>query len=713
MVGGSWIGNAQRRSRLYASAATVMSERRDPNTWATNCGRELAELIELAPRHSEGIWNAIRLHVKQFQARWLSHALQKDEPEAILQILLSIQGPDLISAVLDDLEAADLRSDEMEHAVFTGAEWEALPARRQFVLIRQKLRALGDELFDASKLPSADEDQEGESDSGDLAELGSIGSVGRSMAKASKLRQTYDELFSKMQSLRKAISSDPDIEQVTSPIEHVTMGSLQKVLMDGEVLVTVFPRLRVTESGSEPETSHMLVIPKSGQARIVDCPPPGAGVPGASAMVDDIERFGMEMEGMRGVRYTQSADGARASEVMDPREPDNDQTIDRRSASFWHGFDDLISTLIWEPLQQDGILRQVRRVTFTTVDLFHILPLRSVSAHEVKNGLEVRHANSLPIFVISRHLHAGGAGPRIEDSDVYRPATQIPHAMAIGLASDQFQSSDIPLAKKEMKIAHRLWSERRQGEQGLQVFQGNTIPLAQPQRVAQFDLCHIACHGSVPDNRPTLHMEGDFTEKDIVRPLGAKSWLLTSCVVGRGYDRLIDGVPQGIVSAALRTGTHTVVAFLTPVPDEIGLLTGLTITAAMTRPSDPLPLGLAADHARRVLDPTHPEEDPELMRLVAEALAADRAEHYAKQLAGGVALAALEKDIQEMERRWTDFRGLAEELATREASPSSAELTPILARHIHPRLPAETPEDRLRLGVLQHALVVFEGYPQG
>ncbi|SPH23931.1 hypothetical protein DEA8626_03008 [Defluviimonas aquaemixtae] len=66
-----------------------------------------------------------------------------------------------------------------------------------------------------------------------------------------------------------------------------------------------------------------------------------------------------------------------------------------------------------------------------------------------------------------------------------------------------------------------------------------------------------------------------------------------------------------------------------------------------------------------------------------------------------------------MDHRWTDFHGLAEELTTREASPSAAELTPILARHIHPRIPAETPEDRLRLDVLQHALVVFEGYPHG
>ncbi|MEM1151654.1 MAG: hypothetical protein AAGI03_14040, partial [Pseudomonadota bacterium] len=711
MAGGSWIGNAQRRSRLYASAATVMSQRGDPNAWARNSALELSELIELAPRHSEGTWNAIRLHVKQFQARWLSYALQNDEPEIVLQILLSIQGPDLISAVLDDLEAADLHGEEMEDVAFTGAEWDALPPRPQFVLIRRKLRQLADELFDTPDLPSADEDQEGGFDLEDFAEPGSIGSVGRSVAKASKLQQTYDELFFKMQSLRKAISRDPEIEEVAGPIDHVTVGSLQKVLLDGEILVTVFPRLPVTESDLELETSHMLVIPKSGPARIVHCPPPGAGVPGASKMVADFERFDTGMEKMRGVRHRQSADGTLASEVMDPWEPDHDETIDRRSASFWHEFDDLISTLIWEPLQQSGILRQVRRVTFTTVDLFHILPLRSVSAHEVKNGLEVRHANSLPIFVISRRLLTGGAGPRIEDSDTSRPAPQIPPAMAIGLASYEFQSSDIPLAKQEMKIAYRLWSERGKGEQGLQAFQGNTIPLAQPQGVAQFDFCHIACHGSVSYGRPTLHMEGDFTERDIVRPPGAKSWLLTSCVVGRGYDRLIDGVPQGIVSAALRARAHTVVAFLSPVPDEIGMLTGLTITAQVSHRGTPL--GAAADHAQRVLDPTHPEEDPELMRLVAEALAAHRAEDFARELADGGTPASLKADVDDLYHWWTDFAGLAEALAGIEDPPSTAELTPILARHIHPRIPAETPEDRLRLGVLQHALVVFEGYPQG
>ena len=715
MAGGSWIGNAQRRSRLYASAATVMSQRRDPDNWARKCARELSELIELAPRHFNGIWDAIRLHVKQFQSRWLSYALQEGQPVTVLQILLSIQGPDLISAVLDDFEAADLPGDEAEGVTFSGAEWDALPPRRQFVLIRRKLRHLAEELFDTSELPGAGEDQEVESDFEDLAEVGSIGSVGGSIEKASKLQQTYDAFFSKMQSIRNAISSDPEIEKVVSPIDHVTVASLQKVLLDGEVLVTVFPRLPVTKSDLELETSHMLVIPKSGQARIVNCPPPGGGVPSASAIVDYFERFDTEMEGMRGGRHPRSADGAIASEVMDPREPDHDQTIDRRPASFWHEFDDLISTMIWEPLQQIGILRQARRVTFTTVDLFHILPLRSVSAYDVKNGLEVRHANSLPIFVISRRLLAGGATPRIEDSDVSRLAPQLRPAMAIGLASDQFQD-DIPFAKREMAITHQLWSERKKSEQGLHIFQGNTIPLAKPRQVERFDFCHVACHGSVGKSsppRPTLYMEGDFTEKDIVRPPGAKSWLLTSCVVGRGYDRLIDGVPQGIVSAALRTGAHTVVAFLSPVPDEIGLLTGLTITAAMVRPRDPLPLGLAADHARRVLDPIHPEDDPELMRLVAEALATQRAEDYANALAGGCPPTELGKDVAEVDRRWTDFHGLAEELAAREASPSAAELAPILARHIHPQIPAETPEDRLRLGVLQHALVVFEGYPQG
>lgn len=329
-----------------------------PDQSLIDLGRRVAQMqFQFHTAAADAEWcfdgQSVRIDLIWMAVGELSHCstVQQEREQTVLQILLSIQGPDLISAALDDLEAADLGIDEKEEVDLAGAEWEALPPKRQFVLIRRKLRHLAEELFDASALPNADEDQEGGAEFEDLAGSGAIGSFGRSIAKASKLEQTYDELFSKMQSLRNIISSDPEIEEVASPIDHVSLGSLQKILTEGEVLVTVFPRLPVTESDSEPETSHMLVIPKSGKARIVDCPPPGAGVPGASAMVDGFDRFCKEMERVRGVRHGPNAEGPLALEGIDPREPVQDLPIDGEFASFWHEFDDLISTMIWEPLR--------------------------------------------------------------------------------------------------------------------------------------------------------------------------------------------------------------------------------------------------------------------------------------------------------------------------------------------------------------------------
>jgi len=277
--------------------------------------------------------------------------------------------------------------------------------------------------------------------------------------------------------------------------------------------------------------------------------------------------------------------------------------------------------------------------------------------------------------------------------------------------SDDKSSSDIPQTRVEIAASQLLWERARNGA----VIRASRVPFAEAEGPV-VRLAHTACHGdvdtSVTPPLPVLGLGGGVTERDLVGRPVVEGWMFMSCVVGQNFDDLIEGTPVGLVNGALRNGAQTVVAFISPVPDEIGMLTGLTITAQVSHRGTPL--GAAADHARRVLDPTHPEDDPELMRLVAEALAAHRAEDFAGQLAkDGGTPARLEEDVAEMHLLWTDFAGLTESLAGLNAPASAAELTPILARHIHPRIPAETPEDRLRLGVLQHALVVFEGYPQG
>ncbi|WP_146188875.1 hypothetical protein [Albidovulum aquaemixtae] len=511
-------------------------------------------------------------------------------------------------------------------------------------------------------------------------------------AKVAAARKRYE-------ALKAAAAEVPGYEILADPVKQITVERLQSGLGAEELLVLVLPHEDPdAEAAEKVTTSHLWVLGKTGAPRLVHAPTPSEDVPGVADLAALFRRAGASLSVARGgVRKSPDRPGA------DKPEPLPEAML----GTAWSEIERGMRQLIWTPLEASGALEGVSQVTVCTMGAFHNLPVASGAPE----GLTVRSAGALPIFALSRGLYAGpGNEASDEASAPTRPAAAVEAPVALLYDDDVKASSDIPQTGVEIAASQWLWERARDGA----VIRASGVPFAEAEGPV-VRLAHAACHGTVDGSvtppLPILKLGSGVTERDLVRRPVVEGWMFMACVVGQNFDDLIEGTPVGLVNGALRNGAQTVVAFLSPVPDTIGLLTGLTITAQVSHRG--IPLGAAADHARRVLDPTHPEDDPELMRLVAEALAAHRAEDFARELAAGGTPAGLEKDVPPVLRIWTDFIGLAETLAGAESPPSAAELAPILARHIHPRIPAETPEDRLRLGVLQHALVVFEGYPQG
>ena len=73
------------------------------------------------------------------------------------------------------------------------------------------------------------------------------------------------------------------------------------------------------------------------------------------------------------------------------------------------------------------------------------------------------------------------------------------------------------------------------------------------------------------------------------------------------FDDSFDGNPTGLVAGALRHGAHTVVASLSPVPDEHGYVFGVLVTLLMSKRG--LSLAAATGVAKRVMASTPRESD--------------------------------------------------------------------------------------------------------
>lgn len=688
---GPWLPRNKDRCTLYASMSRVIARMTDPHGWARDKSRRMVEILELGPADLRGLWAEMRRAFLRFHARWLEFALSErgESTSATQDIILALQGRRMISEVL-------------ETALSETDAGTADPAIMDLARQRRLMRELLDELQRLEDPGASNPPENGggngggstRSRRGNRSVVDITGSFqGDPSVALEKLRKRLAKERQIYEDLKAVAAKVPGYEILAYPMKQITVERLQSGLGAEELLMLAFPLEGPdAEDAENITTSHLWVLGKTGDPRLVHAPTPSRDVAGVTDLAALFGRVGASLSAARGgVRKPPDRPGA------DKPEPLPEAML----GTAWSELERGLRQLIWAPLEASGALEGVSQVTVCTMGAFHNLPVASGAPE----GLTVRSAGALPIFALSRGLYAG---PGDEAGAPTRPAAAV--EATIALLSDDDASADIPQTRVEIAASQRLWERARDGA----VIRASRVPFAEAKGPV-VRLAHTACHGdvdtSVTPPLPVLGLGCGVTERDLARRPAVEGWMFMACVVGQNFDDLIEGTPVGLVNGALRNGARTVVAFLSPVPDTIGLLTGLTITAQVSHRR--MPLGAAADHARRVLDPTYPEDDPELMRLVAEALAAYRAEDFARELAkDGGTPAGLEEDVPEMHHHWTDFAGLAEALAGHTAPPSAADLAPILARHIHPRIPSETPKDRLRLGVLQHALVVFEGYPQ-
>ncbi|MBM1311921.1 tetratricopeptide repeat protein [Sulfitobacter mediterraneus] len=685
---GSWLYPNIRRAKLYALGAELLSERADSASWIADKSSRLVAMLDLAPLEGKNaLWAELRRWFRVFHACCLRHLLSSanQDPDLVRTLVLAVQGRRVVSEMMESALAA---------AMDGSVDQRVVDLAQQRVLLRQLMDDLQQLENPVAAYRTLGDPGDGEVRGLFLEAMPSSperkvvpGALEAKRAEVAAARQRYEEL-------KAAAAEVPGYGILSDPVRQITLARLQSGLGAEELLLLVFPHEDPDAAEAEKvATSHLWLLGKTGAPRLVHAPTPSGDVPGVAQLAVLFGRAGVSLGAGRG--------GVR--KAPHPHRDDEPEPLpETRLGTAWSQLEHGMRQLIWAPLEEGGALEGVSQVTVCTMGAFHNLPVASGAPE----GLTVRSAGALPIFALSRGLYAA---PGDEARVPSRWLAAISTSVALLSDDNDKASSDIPEARVEIAASQRLWERARDGA----VIRASGVPFAEAEGPV-VRLAHAACHGYVDEKvtppLPVLRLGGGVTERDLARRPLVEGWMFMACVVGQNFDDLIEGTPVGLVNGALRSGTQTVVAFLSPVPDEIGMLTGLTITAQMSHRGTPL--GKAADYARQVLDPTHPENDPDLMRLVAEALAAHRAEDFANALAGGCPPTELEQDVAEVDHRWTDFHGLAEELTTREASPSAAELTPILARHIHPRIPAETPEDRLRLGVLQHALVVFESYLQ-
>ncbi|MBM1562203.1 tetratricopeptide repeat protein [Sulfitobacter mediterraneus] len=670
------------------------------HAWAREKSALLVDMVDLVNRkETDSYLKRLRYWFRVFHLQWWSFAVAREGEDqeaamAMKDIVLALQGRRIVAELLEEVLSAQ------------AAEVDARV--RDFALKRRELRRLLTELqvLEGDPLGRRADGDDGDDD--DAWEGGTRrvrGFEGMALAvergpapvdRQAEIEAKKEEIRAarkRYEELKAEASKVRGFEILADPVKQITVERLQSGLRAEELLVLVLPHEDPDADETEKvTTSHLWVLGKTGAPRLVHAPAPSEDIPGVADLAALFSRAGASLGAARGgVRKSPDRPGA------DKPDPLPEAML----GTVWSELERGMRQLIWAPLEASGALEGISQVTVCTMGAFHNLPVASGAPE----GLTVRSAGALPIFSLTRGLYAGPGNGAVAPT---RPTAAVEAPVA--LLSDDAASDDIPQTRVEIAASQWLWERARGGA----VIRASGVPFAEAEGPV-VRLAHTACHGdvdtSVTTPLPVLGLGGGVTERDLVGRPVVEGWMFMSCVVGQNFDDLIEGTPVGLVNGALRNGAGTVVAFISPVPDAIGMLTGLTITAQVSQRGTPL--GAAADHARRVLDPTHPEDDPELMRLVAEALASHRVEDFAKQLAGGVTPGELQGDVAEVDRLWTDFAGLAEALAGAASPPSAAELTPLLARHIHPRIPAETPEDQLRLGVLQHALVVFEGYRQG
>jgi len=282
---------------------------------------------------------------------------------------------------------------------------------------------------------------------------------------------------------------------------------------------------------------------------------------------------------------------------------------------------------------------------------------------------------------------------------------------------DGIAGKPIPLTELEARVCTRIWQDVL-GAQA--VAQGSHYPW--PPESLDVCMAHAACHGYLPPVKEGETPETAFLLADGSRvsqrhlQIGprARMWISTACVAGRGFDDLFDGDPAGLPTGALRRGSQWMAAFLPPVPDEIGLATGVLMTLAVAR--EQMSFEAALEITRKIIGGLD-RQSPAALRLIdglrteiVRDLAPRLREEEERRRTGYTNNSLSFYMAGNTEARLGAYRAfLQPHLVEIEALAASTEagIAAILARDLKLLPDPSSPEDKAGLGVALYGLTLF------
>ncbi len=667
-------------ARTLANAAALLAWRSAPLGWALEQSERLIEIVDLAPPEKVEPWASIRRAFDRFHDNWLEFELEnakttQDGGETMPAILLAVQGRRMVRTTLEAALSAD----------------NAMPrAVRVLARARARLRGLLDELPNA-RASAFDRGRAGRVRSRRQPEK--PGSV----ANREQLDDRIRKARARVSRLSERAAREKGFGFLGAAQVGMTASRLREVLSPDEALVVGFVR----KPRGEPRRGLVWILRHDGAPRLVDPGEKGVNLVELAAAFD---RFG---EGIgRGSRGP-----ARAQPNLAPeRKPD--PMSKGEQAEFWPAFEEKMERAVWTPIAETGVVDGASKVVLVTIGELNNLPFAAGRAAAGLEGQGVYHGGSLAQFALGRGVFRRGTqdgGERAFVPGVMRPCNAVELLYDTGGADNP-----IPLTEMETRICARIWREAT----GRPAHFGGSYPWPNGEDV---EIAHIACHGDIenaPDRTPQVALKlgpgGWVLETALENGPAARAWFITACTAARGYEDIYTGDPSGIASAVLRRRSDWFAAFLSPVPDRIGMVCGILAHLAMAEQHKTFEQ--AVDIVRKVVGGTGIDAETKPWRQRLNAVLADDlaprlwGEYRRWRGIGGWPFSLHVQGGDKLQLPVSDvvlLPGRVLDAVERAAPVSETELRRVLARELAPLPDPNRRGDRAEIGIVRHGLTLF------
>ena len=543
------------RAKLLSNMSLLLSHMEDANAWSRASSRRLVSMLELAPRDRVGPWAEMRDCFARFHANWLEHCLETEDYETIPEVLLALQGREMLTdAALEQASAAD-PDGPVDHYCQT----------------RKRLREIIEALRGTSEASGVGPSAPMGSD-GIRMMAGPVGPVtsgpAAEPAHIQALNAEYRELHGQLGDLRSAAAAVDGFAWLNAGHSRITHTDLCAVLAPHERALILFPH---------KESSHGLLLgpqAEDGEASITYIP-----LPFLPAIAAQARRFDVSISGRMGIRHTQIDP---ALEPRDGHETDSASGEDHTDGApkvipfsndeisqFWPEQVKALKSGLWDAVQEH--MGDATSLTLLSAGDLHNLSLEPGRP----DGVTLTRLPGLSFFALMRGLYTPEEAEEERTSTNDLDANQSEHPSSVAILVDE-AATDIPLAATEGRDAARYLKGR-----GVDVAHPSSYPEAGGGSIG---LLHVASHGGIRADEEGMpysviaHSEGSIGEDRIANAPAARHVFANICVGGQTYDNPLDGDARGLVGGFLRQGSDWVVTSLRPLPDEWTYPFGLLLT---------------------------------------------------------------------------------------------------------------------------------------